>query len=96
MARTHSSKAEDALAALMLIKSLLPAHEPEAARAIGDSTSLCEQYARIRPFLDRALYLVELIPVYGAPIAGIIRLLSAVADRACDNVAGEPMPAPAP
>jgi hypothetical protein len=44
---------------------------------------LCEKYQKIKPWLSRALGLIEKIPVYGSKIALAIRFLMGIADVAC-------------
>jgi len=54
------------------------------ARAASiDPAELCKLYKQIKPLVGAILPLVEAIPVYGAKIASVIRVLMQVADAAC-------------
>jgi hypothetical protein len=44
---------------------------------------LCTIYNTVKPVLERALPLIELIPVYGRTVAQGIRFLMGIADSAC-------------
>lgn len=54
-----------------------------AAAASIDPAELCKLYKQIKPLVSAVLPLVEAIPVYGAKIASVIRVLMQVADAAC-------------
>jgi hypothetical protein len=57
--------------------------EQETVRGIPDLAQVCEQYRNMRPLVDKSLWLIDLIPVYGSKIGGTIRFLTKVADLAC-------------
>jgi hypothetical protein len=79
---------QEGLEALNQIDSLLQEQE-EAVRGIPNLAQVCEQYRDIRPLVDKSLWLIELIPVYGSKIAGTIRFLTKVADLACPAAAAQ-------
>jgi hypothetical protein len=75
---------KDALQALNKISQVAArAQAAPAARAAVDIKNLCKTYNQIRPLLERALPLIERIPVYGKKIADAIRILMQIADVAC-------------
>ena len=76
---------QEGLEALNQIVSSL---EEEQVRGIPTLADVCGQYRRVRPVVDKALGLVELIPVYGLKIAITIRFLCKVADLACPTASG--------
>lgn len=53
------------------------------AAASIDPAELCKLYKQIKPLVSAILPLVEAIPVYGAKIANVIRVLMQVADAVC-------------
>jgi hypothetical protein len=79
------STEQEGLDALNQIVSTL---EEEQVRGIPSLADVCYQYRRVKPVVDKALGLVELIPVYGFKIAITIRFLSKVADLACPAAPG--------
>jgi hypothetical protein len=72
---------QEGLEALNQIESALK--EQETVRGIPDLGQVCEQYRNVRPLVEKSLWLIEIIPVYGSKIAGTIRFLTKVADLAC-------------
>jgi hypothetical protein len=78
---------QEALEALNQIESTL--QEQEAVRGIPDLGQLCEQYRNIKPLVEKALWLVEIIPIYGSKVAMAIRFLTKVADLACPAASTE-------
>ena len=78
---------QEGLEALNQIESLL--QEPGAVRGIPNLGQVCQQYRDVRPLVDKSLWLIELIPIYGSKIAGTIRFLTKVADMACPEAAGQ-------
>lgn len=72
---------QEGLEALNQIDSVL--QEQEAVRAIPNLAQVCEQYRTVRPLVEKSLWLIELIPVYGSKIGNTIRFLTKVADMAC-------------
>lgn len=47
---------------------------------------LCREYHKWRPEIEKALVLVEAIPVYGKKIAQVIRYLMMLADFICKTL----------
>ena len=43
----------------------------------------------MRPLVEKSLWLIEIIPIYGSKIAGTIRFLTKVADLACPAAAAQ-------
>jgi hypothetical protein len=78
---------QEGLEALNQIESVL--QEQETVRGIPNLAQMCEQYRTVRPLVDKSLWLIELIPVYGSKIAGTIRFLTKVADLACPGAASQ-------
>ena len=78
---------QEGLEALNQIESTL--QEQEAVRGIPDLGQLCEQYRSIKPLVEKALGLIELIPIYGSKVSMAIRFLTKVADLACPVVPTE-------
>jgi hypothetical protein len=78
---------QEGLEALNQIESAL--QEQEAVRGIPDLGQVCEQYRNVRPLVEKSLWLIEIIPVYGSKIAGTIRFLTKVADLACPAAASQ-------
>jgi hypothetical protein len=74
---------QEGLEALNQIESVL--QEQETVRGIPDLAQVCEQYRNVRPLVDKSLWLIELIPVYGSKVATTIRFLTKVADLACPS-----------
>jgi hypothetical protein len=72
---------QEGLEALNQIESVL--QEQEAVRGKPDLAQVCEQYRNVRPLVDKSLWLIDLIPVYGSKVATTIRFLTKVADLAC-------------
>jgi hypothetical protein len=72
---------QEGLEALNQIESTL--QEQEAVRGIPDLGQLCEQYRNIKPLVEKALGLIDLIPIYGSKVSLAIRFLTKVADLAC-------------
>jgi hypothetical protein len=72
---------QEGLEALNQIETVL--QEQEDVRGIPNLAQVCEQYRNVRPLVDKSLWLIELIPIYGSKIAGTIRFLTKVADMAC-------------
>jgi len=60
-----------------------PGMKPLAAPS---AKSLCDEYKKIRAWLEIVLPFIEKIPVYGSKIAGAIRFLMTLADTACPVV----------
>lgn len=56
---------------------------PTTRGALPDFKAVCDNYRSIKPTLERALPLIEKIPVYGAKIVTAIKFLMAVANVAC-------------
>lgn len=54
-----------------------------AASTMRDSGQLCETYQRIRPWLERVLPWIQLLPRLGKQLAEAIRFLMSVADTLC-------------
>jgi hypothetical protein len=79
---------QEGLEALNQIETMLQEQE-EAVRGIPSLAQVCEQYRNVRPYVDRSLWLIELIPLYGSKIAGTIRFLTKVADLACPAAAAQ-------
>jgi hypothetical protein len=69
------------LEALNQIDSVL--REQETVRGIPSLAQVCGQYHNVRPLVEKSLWLIEMIPIYGSKIAGTIRFLTKVADLAC-------------
>jgi hypothetical protein len=80
---------QEGLEALNQIESILQPQERGAVRGIPNLTQVCEQYRDVRPLVEKSLWLIELIPVYGGKIAGTIRFLTKVADLACPAAAAQ-------
>jgi hypothetical protein len=78
---------QEGLEALNQIESVL--QEQETVRGIPSLDQMCAQYRDVRPLVDKSLWLIELIPVYGSKIAGTIRFLTKVADLACPAAASQ-------
>jgi hypothetical protein len=78
---------QEGLEALNQIESIL--QEQEAVRGLPDLGQLCAQYRHVKPLVERALGLVEIIPIYGGKIAVAIGFLTKVADLACPTAATE-------
>jgi hypothetical protein len=76
---------QEGLEALNQIDSML--QEQETVRGIPNLTEMCAQYQNIRPLVEKSLWAIELVPVYGSKIAGAIRFLTKVADLACPAAA---------
>ena len=73
------SNESDALKALDKIeKSLQPIDTKGASQK-----ELCTEYKKIKKFLEKALGLIEKIPVYGKKIATAIKFLMHIADTIC-------------
>ena len=72
---------QEGLEALNQIESTLQAQEE--VRGLPDLGQLCAQYRNIKPSVEKALGLVEIIPIYGSKISLAIRFLLKVADVAC-------------
>jgi hypothetical protein len=77
---------QEGLEALNQIESVL--QEQETVRGIPSLDQVCEQYRNVRPLVEKALWLIELIPIYGGKISTTIRFLTKVADMACPAAAG--------
>jgi len=71
---------QEALEALSQIERTL---QVETVRGMPDRAELCQQYKKVKPLVEKALGLIELIPVYGTKIAVATRFLMKVADLAC-------------
>jgi hypothetical protein len=78
---------QEGLEALNQIDSVL--QEQETVRSIPNLAQVCEQYRNVRPLVERSLWLIEVIPIYGSKIAGTIRFLTKVADLACPAAAAQ-------
>ena len=72
---------QEGLEALDMIERIL--REQEELRRLPDLGQLCEQYHNIKPLVEKALGLIDMIPIYGSKIALAIRFLTKVADLAC-------------
>ena len=75
------STEQEGLEALNQIESTL--QEQEEVRGLPDLGQICAQYRNIKPLVEKALGLVEIIPIYGSKISLAIRFLTKVADLAC-------------
>ena len=73
---------KDMLKALDKIDSVLAASRTRS-KALPSAKSLCDQYKKIRTYLELVLPFIEKIPVYGSKIATAIRFLMTLADAAC-------------
>lgn len=75
---------EDSFEAFNRIEAMMPgARGLPSAEAIESFVgNLCEQYARIKPYIEPALKFVEWLPK-GETIAKIVRILARVADTVC-------------
>lgn len=73
----------DALRALDQIEAQVGGAGAGASADALDRGQLCEQYRSIKPLLERAIKLVQAIPVYGPRIASAIRFLMTIADQVC-------------
>ena len=78
---------QEGLEALMQIESTL--QEQEMVRGIPDLGQMCEQYRTVKPLVEKALGLIEFIPIYGSKISIAIRFLTKVADLACPMTSTE-------
>ena len=58
-------------------------HTRTTRGALPDFKTVCENYRSVRPMLEKALPLIEKVPLYGGKIATAIRFLMAVANVAC-------------
>jgi hypothetical protein len=47
-----------------------------------DPAELCKTYRKARPWIERAIVLIEMLP-WGGPVAKAIRLLMTIADQLC-------------
>ena len=78
---------QEGLEALNQIETVL--QEQETVRGIPNLAEVCEQYRNVRPLVDKSLWLIELIPVYGGKIGATIRFLTKVADLDCPAAASQ-------
>ena len=78
---------QEGLEALNQIESTL--QEQETVRGLPDLGQLCEQYRSLKPLVEKALGLIEIIPIYGSKVAIAIRFLTKVADLACPATPAE-------
>jgi hypothetical protein len=74
---SNEAVVKEGLDALNEIEKIASEPAPE------DLKGICEKYKKIKPFLEKALIFVAMIPVYGSKIAAAIRFLMGVADTAC-------------
>ena len=79
-------KEHEGLEALNQIESTL---QEEAVRGIPSLSDLCQQYKKVKPMVEKALGLIEIIPIYGTKIAVAMRFLMKVADVACPATQGK-------
>jgi hypothetical protein len=64
-----------------------PGNQEFVAADIGEIVRrVCRVYTPLKPTIESALWLVERIPVYGARIAGMVRLLMRLLDTVCQAV----------
>ena len=75
----------EALAALDRIDAAIGGASVTDARL--DPGQLCEQYRRIRPWLETVLPMIQAIPVVGPKIVRVVRMLMSIADTLCPQVA---------
>jgi hypothetical protein len=78
---------QEGLEALNQIERTL--QQQEAVRGLPNLSQICEQYRTIKPLVEKALGLIELIPIYGRKISLAIRFLTKVADMACPAASAE-------
>lgn len=75
------SKEMDALKALEEIEKSLSTVDVKSK----SKNDLCEQYNKIKGYIEKALWLIETIPVYGKKIGMAIRFLMQIANTVCPS-----------
>ena len=78
---------QEGIEALNQLDSAL--REQETVRGIPNLAQVCEQYQNVRPLVEKSLWAIEFIPVYGSKVAAAIRFLTKVADLACPTTAAQ-------
>jgi hypothetical protein len=83
LAIAESVPGADGARALATIGTIIAgAREPEGARAMDFRSDACDEYRRIKPYIEPSLEVIEWLP-YGSTIVKVVRLLMRLADAVC-------------
>lgn len=55
------------------------------AEALPSKAELCEQFNKIKPWVQKILPVVEAIPVWGGTLAKVLRLLLMIGSSVCSD-----------
>jgi len=69
--------------ALALLSKELPQLRRQGLKATPTAADICATYKKAKPVIEAAIFIVQMIPLYGKKIADVIHLLEDIVDTVC-------------